>query len=282
MARLILLLSALLLPAAPAPAWWEYGHQTVARIAEAQVRPATRVAIRRLLARSALLETPTCSARTIAQASVWADCVKTLGDRFSYATIWHYQDVEICRPFDATAACRDGNCVSKQIERAERMLADRTLPTRERIMALALLVHFVGDLHQPLHAGEREDQGGNAVLAGYGVIAGQRTNLHAIWDGLLADRAISTPPGGAAGILSQIPPAERAGMAAGTVEDWARESWQVAQDTVYASAFGDPCGAKPARAVLDEAKIEALIAPLRLQIARGGLRLARLLDEALR
>ncbi len=282
MARRFLMFLALLLRAAPAPAWWEYGHQTIATIAQAQVKPATRAAIHRLLARSAVLETPTCPARTIEQASVWADCVKELGDRFSYAYSWHYQNVDVCRPFDPTPACRDGNCVSKQIERAQRMLADRKLPLRDRIQALLWLVHFMGDLHQPLHAGDRSDRGGNDVLAAYGAIAGKRTNLHAIWDGLLADRAISTPPGGAAGILSQVPPAERAGMAAGTVEDWARESWQVAHDTVYASALGDPCGPKPVRAMLDDAKIAALIPPLRLQVARGGLRLARLLDEALK
>ena len=74
--------------------------------------------------------------------------------------------------------------------------------------------------------------------------------------------------------------AERAGIAAGAIEDWARESWQVAHDSVYGVAFGDPCGPPPERAVLDQAKINALVPIVRLQVARGGLRLARLLDEA--
>lgn len=61
-------------------------------------------------------------------------------------------------------------------------------------MALAFLVHFVGDLHQPLHAGDKSDKGGNDTHVDYGTYATPRLNLHSIWDGLLAERAISTPP----------------------------------------------------------------------------------------
>jgi len=277
----VMLSMALLLGSTPAGAWWEYGHETVARIAFAEVKPATRAAIRRLLAHSDLLATPTCPAGTIEQASIWADCVKTLGDRFSYAYNWHYQNIDICQPFAIKPNCPDGNCVSAQIERDVRLLKDRTVPLRERVMALAFLVHFMGDLHQPLHAGDRHDLGGNRVKAAYGVIAG-RANLHSVWDGLLAERAISTPPGGAKGLLSEHDPAELAAMRKGTVEDWSRESWRVARDSVYASVLADPCAPTPeARVKVDEARVARLTPILRLQVVRGGMRLARLLDEAL-
>jgi hypothetical protein len=270
----------LLLPA-PAAAFWEYGHETVAAIAEMNVSPATKREIRRLLAQSALLDTPTCPARTIEEASVWPDCIKQLPDRFSYAAPWHYQNVDVCRPFDQESACRDGNCVSAQIERNARLLADRTLPLRERVMALAFLVHLMGDLHQPLHAGDRGDLGGNRFAASYGRIAG-RTNLHTIWDGYLAERAISTPPGGAAGLLAEMPQAEREAARQGDVAAWARESWQVAHDSAYAAMLPDPCAPVPAeRPVLREEQVRALIPTMRRQVTRGGLRLARLLDEAL-
>jgi hypothetical protein len=110
----------------------EYGHYTVARIAEDTVRPATRAEIRRLIARSAELETPTCPIRTIEDAAYWPDCVRQLRDRFSYSFPWHYQNVHICKPFDQASACKDGNCVSAQIERNQKLLADRSLPVRER------------------------------------------------------------------------------------------------------------------------------------------------------
>ena len=85
-------------------------------------------------------------------------------------------------------------------------------------MALAFLVHFVGDLAQPMHAGDRGDLGGNRVAANYGLVGG-RTNLHSIWDGYLAERAISTPPGGPSGLLGTLSSSERAALASGTVTD---------------------------------------------------------------
>ncbi len=280
MTRVLLLLAALLLPLSPAAAWWEYGHQTVARIAYAEVTPQARAGIDRLLRQSRLLDTPTCPTRTIAQAAVWPDCVKTLGDRFSYAYAWHFQDFDVCRPFDPKSACAGGNCVTAQIARNQRLLADRALPPRERLMALAFLVHFVGDLHQPLHAAERDgDQGGNKLRIRYGI---EPTNLHSAWDGLLADRAISTPPAGVAGILAGVTPAQIADIQSGTVMDWAQQSWQLAHDTVYPSATHAPAcpPTAPADAGLDDAAIGRLIPVVRTQVLRGGLRLARMLDDA--
>ncbi|ODP36943.1 S1/P1 nuclease [Sphingomonas turrisvirgatae] len=263
--------------ATPASAYWEYGHETIASIAYRNVKPQTRAAIDRLLARQALLETPTCPAKTIEQASVWADCVKPLGQRFSYAYNWHYQNVNICKPFTLKGNCPDGNCVSAQVERDVKLLQDKDVPVREKVMALVFLVHFMGDLHQPLHAGDKADLGGNRARSDYGIYGPERLNLHSIMDGLLAERAISTP----APLIVAHSPAERVAMGAGTVEDWSRENWEAAR-TAYTEAFGgDPCRADvPARGKLDDAAVERLVPLMRTQITRGGLRLARLLDEA--
>lgn len=278
--RLIAAFVALLF-ASPAAAWWEYGHETVARIAFDAARPTTRAAMRRLMAQGRLLDTPECPVNTPEKLSYWADCIKPLGDRYSYASPWHYQNVDICQPFDLKAACKDGNCVSAQIDRTARLIADPAVPARERLIALAFLVHFAGDLHNPMHAGDRGDRGGNDVKANYGLVGG-RTNLHGIWDGYLAERAISTPPGGARALLGSVRVRDRPAIAAGTVEDWSREGWQRSRDFAYATLVGDPCGPRPeGRPTLDEAKVQALIPELRRGIISGGLRLARLLDDAL-
>jgi len=280
MIRRVFLVLALALSASPAAAWWEYGHETIATIASLEVKPETRREIARLLARSGELGTPTCAAATIEQASVWPDCIKGLKDRFSYAHSWHYQNVDVCKPFDRKSACKDGHCVSDQIDRNARLLADNSLPERERLQALAFLVHFVGDLHMPLHAGDKGDLGGNRFYASYGAITGR--NLHTIWDGYLADRAISTPPGHARGLLSALSGGQRTEMAAGTTEDWSRESWQAARDFAYGPLLPDPCAPAPATPpVIDAAITERLIPVVRAQVTKGGLRLARLLDEAL-
>jgi S1/P1 Nuclease len=280
MSRILCLLAALigLAAATPAAAYWEYGHETVAAIAYRNVTPQTRARIDALLKRSALLDTPTCPARTIEQASVWADCVKTLGPRFSYAYSWHYQNVDICKPFDLKPPCRDGNCVSAQIERDVKLLKDRSVPLRERVQALAFLIHFVGDLHQPLHAGDHSDLGGNQVKTNYGIFTSARLNLHSVWDGYLAERAITTPPSP----VRAYSPTERAAIWGGSVTDWSRESWEVARDMVYPSAAGAAvCTPGDHPAHLDEATIARLVPAAREQVVRGGLRLAKLLDEAL-
>ncbi|HEY0115739.1 MAG TPA: S1/P1 nuclease [Allosphingosinicella sp.] len=277
-ARWLLVLIALLLPS-PAAAWWEYGHQTVARIAMIEAAPATRAEIARLLRHESRLETPTCRMRTIEEASVWPDCIRAMGDRFSYTAPWHYQNVNVCQPFDLTGPCRDGNCVSAQIERHSRLLKDRALPPRERLASLAFLVHFVGDMHQPMHAGDRADLGGNRFPAYYSRI---RSNLHSIWDGHLAERAISTPAAEARGLLSEVAPGDRPAIAAGSVADWAREAWQVSREAAYGSLLADPCAPQPEQPpVLEQARIRELIPIVRRQVLRGGLRLARLLDEVL-
>ncbi len=279
--RLICAFIALAFASSPAAAWWEYGHETVGRIAFDEVKPGTRAEIRRLLAKGQLLQTPECPVGTIEQTSYWADCVKPLGERFSYAYSWHYQNVDICQPFDLKAACKDGHCVSAQIERNARILADRTVPDRERLMALAFLVHFVGDLVQPMHAGDRGDLGGNRVPAAYGLVEG-RANLHSIWDGYLAERSISTPAAGAAGLVASYTRGDLDAMKTGTVEDWSRESWEVARTDAYQTLTGDACGPKSEeRKTLNEEQVRALIPVVRRQVTAGGMRLARLLDDAL-
>lgn len=273
-------LFALTLPG-PAAAYWEYGHQTVARIAWLQMQPQTRVRVAALMRQGRLLDTPDCPVATIEQASVWADCIKPLDERFAYAYSWHYQNVDVCRPFDLKGPCKDGNCVSAQVERNARLLANPNVPPREKLIALAFLVHFVGDLHQPMHAGDHGDLGGNKVAANYGLIGG-RTNLHSIWDGWLAERAITTPPAGARALLAQVPVGDRGRIAGGTVEEWSREMWAKSRDLAYRALAGDPCAATASeRPTLREDQVRALIPTVRENVAEGGIRLARLLDDAL-
>jgi hypothetical protein len=280
---IIRLLAALcaLFAAAPAAAYWDYTHRLVASIAMDQVQPETRQKVRALLREGWRLDTPECPTGTLEDASVWADCIKPMGDRFSYQNSWHYQNVNICQPFSLKDACKDGNCVSAQIERNARLLADTRLPKRERVMALAYLTHFIGDLSNPMHGGDRGDRGGNDVPANYGMIGG-RTNLHSIWDGWLAERAVTTPPGGLRGLLDGLSAEEKVRLAGGTVEDWSRDSWAQSRDHAYATLIGDPCGPLPKeRPTLTEEDVRQLIPTVRRQVTAGGLRLARMLDDAL-
>lgn len=266
------------LAATPAFAYGEFGHNTIAQIAMANVAPATAAKVRALLARSSALATPQCRARTVEEASVWADCVRAKYPlRFGYASSWHYQTLDICGTFDLKSACRDGNCVSAQVDRDVNLLQAKDTPLPERVQALAFLIHFTGDMHMPLHSGSHNDSGGNAVKAAYGIYAPDRLNLHGIWDTPLAERAISDGPN----LVRRYTATEAAPLQAGTTEDWSRESYDIARTIAYPSATGDkPCVTPTARVTLDEATIARLVPVQRLQVQRAGLRLARLLDAA--
>ena len=277
--RIVLLLVLLVggLSAAPAAAWGEFGHRTTASIALANVQPETRAAIARLFPYAERLGTPECPLEDLEDASVWPDCVRAQGSRWAYTAPWHYRTAPICEAFNPRANCASGNCVTAQIERAQRVLSDETLPPNVRLEALAFMVHFAGDVHMPLHSGDREDRGGNDREVTYGIAPG--LNLHWAWDGPLAERAISS----AQPVLTRRYSAEeRATLGGKTADEWGRESWQTARDFVYPEAFDrPPCeGELPKETTLTQEDIVRALPVAERRITQAGLRIADLLDAA--
>ena len=264
----------------PALAWGDFGHRTIASIAEANLSPKAKARMNALFRAEKQLATPDCPLRNIGDASVWADCIRRDDLRWGYTAPWHYVNIDICKPFDLKANCPNGNCVGAQVTRNEALLADRKLPAHARLEALAWLAHTMGDMHQPMHAGDRGDLGGNRVSAAYGIVEG-RMNLHRLWDGPIAERAITQ----GAPMVRRYSADERSPYLAGSVEDWAREAWSISRDTVYPTAqHGPACGpalARDERARHDDADIEALVPVVRTQVLRAGLRLAVALERAL-
>ncbi len=273
----VLALGLALLPA-PAHAWGFYAHQQTAKIAEANVSPQVRAKIARLLRSEQALGTPGCPLATIEDASVWPDCVRGEGWRWGYTAAWHYRTAPICQAFNPRANCPGGSCVTAQITRAHRILADESLPAAIRLEAFAFMVHFAGDVHMPLHSGDNEDRGGNDRKAAYGIKPG--LNLHSIWDGALAERAISDP---ADPVVRRYSPAERADLTGGTPDDWGRESWEIARSFVYPTAFDteDICAAPlPDETALSQDDIERGLPIARRRVQQAGLRIADLLESA--
>jgi hypothetical protein len=132
---------------------------------------------------------------TLAGVSNWADELRDnpdaadpdLGKR---SARWHYVNLaEDDCGYRPPAHCPDGDCVIEAIVRQRALLADRRQPDAVRAQALKLLVHFVGDAHQPLHAGYARDKGGNTIQL---QVDGQGSNLHRLWDsGILASADMS-------------------------------------------------------------------------------------------
>ena len=160
-----------LLAAMPAQAWSGFGHRLVGLLAQEQVTPATHAKLDALLA----LE-PGADLGTIA---AWADEIRDQ-PVWRFTAPFHYVNFRdgSCN-FDAARDCAQGQCIIAALERYTQVLGDASRPATERLEALKFVVHFAGDIHQPMHAGNRDDRGGNRVQIN---IDGEGTNLHAVWD----------------------------------------------------------------------------------------------------
>ncbi|WP_051727931.1 S1/P1 nuclease [Nocardia brasiliensis] len=164
--------------APPANAWGVQGHNTVGAIADLRLDPAARDQVSRLLAGEA---NP-----TLAGVANWADEVRRddpdLGKR---SAPWHYVNIgENGCVYDAAVNGNNGDNVVDALRAQTKILADRSRADAERAQALKFVVHFVGDIHQPLHAGYARDRGGNEFRVTY---LGKATNLHSVWDSRLLD-----------------------------------------------------------------------------------------------
>lgn len=271
------LLASALVPTS-AQAWGFYAHRKTAEIAEANVSPETRAKIRDLMRSETLVGTPDCPLASIEDASVWPDCIRRDRWRWGYTAAWHYRTAPICEAYDARRNCPGGACVTGQIDRAHRVLADESLPDHVRLEALAFMVHFAGDVHMPLHSGDRDDRGGNDRRADYGIKPG--LNLHRIWDGPLAERAISDP---ADPVVRRYSAAERADLGGGTPADWGRESWRISRSFIYPTAFDtdDVCGRDlPVETKLSQQDIVRALPIARRRVQQAGIRIADLLESA--
>ena len=268
---------ALVVPA-PVSAWGYYAHGVTAEIALANIAPETRAEIDRLFRAERLIGTPDCALSDLVDAATWPDCVRREGWRWGHTAAWHYQTEPVTEEYDARKNCSGGNCVSAQVERNFRILADESLPDNVRLQALAFVVHFAGDIHMPLHSGDLDDRGGNDRETAYGIAPG--LNLHWIWDGPLAERAITSAR---PALVRRYSAAERAALAGGTPADWGRESWQTARDFVYPNAFDrSPLdGPLPGETALTQEDIEAAIPVSQRRVTQAGLRIAQLLDRAM-
>jgi hypothetical protein len=289
--RLLLVFAALAASPAKVTAWGDDGHKAVALIAEHYLMPDAKRQVDALLA----ADTDNLTQHDIADAATWADRYREANhrrDNYEATRRWHYVDLEIDDP-DIDAACYgrkplpadtpaslgDKNaCVVDKINQFAAELAAPDTDVEERILALKFLLHFVGDLHQPLHAADHGDAGGNKVRVTVdGFDHKARDELHGYWDKQFVE-ALGRPPSALARhLLAQITPQQAAQWQQGAADDWAWEAFNIAIDDVY----GDPPLSKDAPQHLDAAYVERAERAVTLQLCRAGVRLAVVLNRAL-
>jgi hypothetical protein len=155
----------LLLLARPAFPWGANGHRVVGRIAEHHLSPAAARGVACIL-----------GGESLAQAATWPDEIRS-DPSWDRAKAWHFVDLDDGETYDP-AKHPEGD-VTQAIDRFSKVLKDPQADRAAKTEALRFLVHFVGDVHQPLHVGRRADHGGNTIKVNW---FGENTNLHSVWD----------------------------------------------------------------------------------------------------
>ena len=248
-------------------AWGPKGHQIVGDIAKAHLTDTARRNIQQLLGNDDL-----------ASVANWADDVKA---RRPESFGWHFVDIpkdssgfsqprDCYQPDDKHPYTKEDhhNCVVDRIAMFKQVLANQSASREDRVEALKFIVHFVGDLHQPLHA-IAEARGGNdihVVEFGSAQCGSRPCNFHYVWDIALLEHAGRSEQDYVAYLEQQI--ATNHWKASGTPEDWANESLKLAKQVWL-----------PEGGSVDEAYYKANIGVVDQQLALAGLRLAALLND---
>jgi len=269
MKRLVALLLLVALPSTQSFAWGYKGHRIVGDIARNHLTPAAKQSLQALLGNDDL-----------ASISTWADEVRPQrAETFG----WHFVDIprdaagfseerDCYRPDDKHPTSKDDhhNCVVDRITMFKQVLADKTASQADRLEALKFLVHFVGDIHQPMHAIE-DARGGNDIhLSEFGSIQCGKypCNLHYLWDGDLIEHTGRSQQDYVTYLEQMI--AGKKLQAGGSPADWANESLRLARQ-VWVKEGGS----------VDEVYYRANIGIVDERLALAGLRLAAVLNEAL-
>lgn len=237
--------------------WDGYGHKVIAAIAERYCSADTKNEIAALIG-------PDKSLRDI---SNWADEMR---ENNRITAKWHY--VYIPRRENSYAAERDcpkAGCLISAIEHFKETLADDQVSKEKREEALSFIVHLIGDLHQPLHCGYREDNGGNWVKVRF---LRRKSNLHKVWDSDIIARNEIGFYDYVNMLEKRMTPERQQELMKGAVVDWVFESRSLLQNYVYDFDSSKKLGSEyydKALRIVDE------------QLLKAGIRLAGILDAAL-
>jgi S1/P1 Nuclease len=276
----------------PASAWGDDGHKTVALIAQHYLTPAVKAKIDAMLA----ADTDNLAPHDIASAATWADKYRDSNNRrdhYEQTKEWHFADMEILNadigtacfgrlPLPAGTLASSGPPKACVVDKAKQFADELGAPgtdPKERLFALKFLLHFAGDIHQPLHSSDNNDRGGNEVkVSADGIKHQPKDELHGYWDTQFVDGiGGESPTALAKQLLAQIAPEQATLWAAGSFDEWAMEAYMISKNDVY----GSPPLSKATPQHLDAAYVARAEKDVAQQLSKAGVRLASVLNKAL-
>lgn len=249
-----------------ASAWGDTGHKIVCEIAYRLAQPDTRAAIRKLIRADSEFD-------TFSESCVFPDHPRKRASE-------HFLNLPRTSKGLASDECpQAGKCVLSAILNDSKLLSSKQQKPADRLIALKFLGHWVGDIHQPLHVSFEDDRGGNEVRV-TGECSG---NLHSAWDSCLVEDAVGTDIADAASnLIDDISPAMKTKWAASDPQDWANESFALAEaaKTKYCVVHGQSCDKPDENVTINAEYLETNEPIVREQLQKAAVRLAKLLDAA--
>ena len=233
--------------------WGQKGHDTVAFIAENHLTETTRAAVDSIL-----------DGKSPVYWANWLDNASHTPE-YAYTKTWHYKNVDADRTYDDMPANPAGDAVTAIKQQIEK-LSDPATTKADAALALKILIHVTGDMHQPMHMGHATDLGGNRVKLKY---FNRDKNLHGIWDTDLLESAHRWSYTEWQQQLDRLNDVDEALTVQGSVDDWARETMEI---TRRCYDFFQP-GIN-----VSYNQIAYWAPTIEQQLLRGGLRLAHLLN----
>ena len=244
---------------AEASAWGVTGHRVVAEIAENHLTNRAKRKLKKLIGKQKL-----------AYWANWPDNVRN-SPEWKNTSTWHYVNIppqETKEQFIEQLKNNNKPNIYTAIQNVKGIIVDKNTPDADREIYLRFLVHFLGDMMQPMHTGREEDLGGNLIKIQF---FKKDTNLHSLWDsGLIDNTKYSYTE--YARVLDVKSKEEINQIQSGSLEDWLYESHQAANQ-LYASV-------KPGENNSYDYQ-QQYNALLERQLLHAGLRLAKILNEVL-
>ena len=254
------LLTGLLLFSGEAFSFGAKGHRIVATIAQNHLTEITRQAIAELN-----------NGPQLEHLATWPDRIKS-DPNWDHTKRWHYISINDDERFKSLQRDPKGD-ILYALGRFEAELSDNALSQSQRRQALAFLVHFVADVHQPLHVGRRDDRGGNSIKVNW---RGKTFNLHQVWDsGLIADEKLSESAYVA--LIDRSSRAQQSVWQDSQYIDWANESKRL-RDQIYDFSPNRADG-RFGRPTLDESYVLRSKVIVKQRLLKAGVRLAGRLNH---
>ena len=232
--------------------WSKTGHRAVGEIAQEHLTKKAERVIKDLL-----------EGQSLASISNFADEIKA-DSTFRKFSAWHYVNFPADKKYGDVEPSKYGDLIIG-IEKCIEIVKDKNSPKKDRVFYLKMLVHLIGDLHQPMHVGRLEDKGGNDIQVQW---FNRGSNLHKVWDtNMIDDYGMSYSE--LAESLPKITRAKKKSIQKGDIYDWVEESQDMANEIYESVEVGEKLYYRYSYVWWDTVEI---------QLLKGGLRLAKVLN----